>query len=387
MKQIKISLICSLLLFAAVSCDNNKNSSDSAQHIELSCQTIGFTNGDSQTVATWEEGDSFYLYRSEDWSAALLQLLSGAGSDSATFSGKAKSIKAEYYAVSPASAVGAVRSNGEIAITVAPKNILFAGENTTSAIPQVGVESDANQLTFAPIFGALQVELSDFAAVTYVKATLPNESYGLHGTFTYNLLQGNICGKEDSSYSLTRTFTSPIDISSNRNICVAMPEGEYSHIELFVRNSHTFEKMLYTVEGAEVKRGKLTIASATSTTIPAIVDSWHITSFEESAANVDIYIQFNTDNTFVIYQRNNTIEYIRFDGTYTIDYTTSTISGVYSDGLAWSESYTFQIENGVLTMVGTTSNEKSSYEVAEVPAIATQKGAKSLASRGVKRAL
>lgn len=387
MRKIQISLICSLLLLTAVSCNNTKSDSDAAKHIELLCQTNGFTDGESQTFAAWEEGDSFYLYRSEDWHAALLRIVSVAGSNSATFSGKAKSTKNGYYAVSPALAAGAVRSNGEISITVAPNNILFAGENTAAAIPQVGVESGANQLTFTSIFGALQVELSDFDALTYVKVTVPSEGYGLHGTFTYNLQQGNICGKEDTSYSLTRTSATPIDISSNRNICVAMPEGEYSRVELFVRNSHTFEKVLYTVENCEVKCGEITTATATSTILPDIVDCWHITSFEESDANVDIYIQFNTDNTFVIYQRNNSLEYIRFDGTYTIDYTTSTISGVYSDGVAWSESYTFQIENGVLTMVGTTSNEKSSYEVAEMPATATQKGAKSLASRGVKRAL
>ena len=386
MRRFCITLICSLLLLATVGCDN-KNKSDIAKQVEFLCNTTGFTDGENQTYAAWEEEDCFYLYRSEDWSAALLRISSVAGSNSATFNGKAKSTDGEYYAIYPALAAGVIRPNGEISITVEPKNILFAGENTTTATPQIGAESGANKLTFAPIFGALQVELSDFDALTSVKVTVPSDGYGLYGSFTYNLQQGKICGKTNTSYSLTRTFTSPFDISDNRTIHIAMPEGEYSNIDLFVRNDQNSEKMLYTVKDFEIKQGKITVAAATSVVIPAIVDSWHITNFEEATADVDVYIQFNHDNTFVIYQRNNTIEYVRYDGTYTIDPATSTISGEYSDGSKWAEEYSFQVVDGVLTMVGITSNEKSCYEIAEIPAAATQESKTSLASRGVTRPL
>ena len=386
MRRFYISLICSMLLLSTVACDENSKQPEQAKQLEFSCQTTGFTSGENQTYAVWEEGDNFYLYRSEDWSAALLRIMSVAGSNSATFSGKAKSTNGEYYAVSPALAAGAVRSNGEIAITVAPNNIILAGENTAAAIPQVGVESGANQLSFTPIFGALQVDLSEFDAITSVNIVVPSNHSGLYGTFTYNLPQGKISGEEGASHSLTRKFSSPHDISSNRCIYIAMPEGEYSHIDVIVRNEDSFEKSLYSVENFEIKRGEICSAQASHATLPAIVDSWRIKSFENSEAVVDIYIQFNIDNTFVLYQRNNTLEYTRFDGSYTIDEATSTLSGVYSDGSQWAESYTFQVEGGILTMVGTHSNEKFCYEVATIPASA-QERATTLAARGIKRAL
>ena len=113
-----------------------------------------------------------------------------------------------------------------------------------------------------------------------------------------------------------------------------------------------------------------------------IVGSWHIKSFCGGAANADIYMQLNSDKTFLLYQRSNSATFVKYSGTYSLDEANSIISGVYSDGVAWANCYKYSINaNKELVFVNTNnSSEITIYEPAEMPTITTQNVSRAVVS-------
>ena len=64
--------------------------------------------------------------------------------------------------------------------------------------------------------------------------------------------------------------------------------------------------------------------------VKQIVNEWNLIEFDGEVAPYDVYVDFNEDNTFVIYQRIYSAIYEKFDGTYSLS--GNTLSGVYNDG-------------------------------------------------------
>ena len=105
-----------------------------------------------------------------------------------------------------------------------------------------------------------------------------------------------------------------------------------------------------------------------------LVRCWHLVEFCGVDADVDIYIDFDKEGKFVIYQRTESLEFTVFNGTYTIDEEKSIVSGVYNDGTPWLTSYNYVVdeENKLLTLTSVaTPSEVAVYEESEVPASAT----------------
>ena len=103
---------------------------------------------------------------------------------------------------------------------------------------------------------------------------------------------------------------------------------------------------------------------------------WHLVSLYGAEVDVDIYIDFDNDGKFVIYQRTDNLAYTVFDGTYTVDTENSVISGVYSDGTTWLTSYNYVVdkENKTLTLTSVKNpSEVAVYEASEAPSSATVK--------------
>ena len=100
-----------------------------------------------------------------------------------------------------------------------------------------------------------------------------------------------------------------------------------------------------------------------------IANPWHLKSYCGVPAEVDLYIRFNDDKTFLIMQRSGSVGYTEFGGKYSIDEENSVISGTYFDGERWACDYRFSItENGELTLESLTENsEVAVYEAAEMP--------------------
>ena len=101
---------------------------------------------------------------------------------------------------------------------------------------------------------------------------------------------------------------------------------------------------------------------------------WHMVSFCDAPADVDIYIDFGKDGNFAIYQRSKELSYTVFNGTYTNDEENSVIAGVYDDGTPWLSSYYYVVDKEAKSLTLTsveTPSEVAVYELAEVPASAT----------------
>lgn len=70
-----------------------------------------------------------------------------------------------------------------------------------------------------------------------------------------------------------------------------------------------------------------------------IVGCWKLETFAGFQADADVYIVFNADNSFTLYQRSDSHNYTAFLGSYNMDKATSIISGVYSNGTEWAHQY------------------------------------------------
>ena len=117
-----------------------------------------------------------------------------------------------------------------------------------------------------------------------------------------------------------------------------------------------------------------------------VVGSWHLTSYCNMEANVDLHITFRSDASFQILQRTNSMEYQQFSGRYEVAVLTNEenpeliqhrVNGIYSDGKAWANSYICSLdENGHLVMQSEDDiNEVSVYEPTLMPKVAATRTA------------
>lgn len=109
------------------------------------------------------------------------------------------------------------------------------------------------------------------------------------------------------------------------------------------------------------------------------VGSWKLTSYCDNSVDVDLYIQFKPNNTFVILQRSGSPEYVQYGGVYTEDEETQTLSGKYNDGTKWICDYSYEVtENKELILTSLTENrEVSVYKSANMPTVISSRSANS----------
>lgn len=110
--------------------------------------------------------------------------------------------------------------------------------------------------------------------------------------------------------------------------------------------------------------------SDTPSTNVGIYGSWHIKSYCGAPSEVDIYMQLNSDYTFKLYQRSGTSPFSIYSGTFSLNESTKTISGRYSDGVAWANSYYYSINSEKQLVFQNTNNssEITIYEPSTMPA-------------------
>lgn len=73
----------------------------------------------------------------------------------------------------------------------------------------------------------------------------------------------------------------------------------------------------------------------------AIVKEWRIESWNNESPVFDVYIAFNEDGTFEMYQQVYTLTYAYYGGTYIAN--DGLLSGVYSDGSPWESIYKYSV--------------------------------------------
>lgn len=101
----------------------------------------------------------------------------------------------------------------------------------------------------------------------------------------------------------------------------------------------------------------------------SIVGEWGLTTFNNSTeAKPRIYMIFNEDNTFELYQQLYSVVWVRYNGTFTLEGTT--LSGVYADGTPWGGNYVVaysQSPKKIRLTRESDNKDVSIYDATEVP--------------------
>lgn len=98
------------------------------------------------------------------------------------------------------------------------------------------------------------------------------------------------------------------------------------------------------------------------------IGEWVLTKWNNSTdLPFGVYMRFNEDNTFDMYQHTYSVLWVHYKGTFTLNGTT--LTGVYSDGEKWSSDYTIAYMESPkqirLTKKG--SDDEGIYSSTEIP--------------------
>lgn len=97
-----------------------------------------------------------------------------------------------------------------------------------------------------------------------------------------------------------------------------------------------------------------------------LVGQWHLTYYNDSEPEFDVYVEFKEGGKFNIYQQVWSFTYEHFTGTYSVK--NGVVSGKYSDGSAWLTSYQFSVDDWLLKMYNTANTEEVSvYTSCKIP--------------------
>lgn len=102
----------------------------------------------------------------------------------------------------------------------------------------------------------------------------------------------------------------------------------------------------------------------TQTLEQSLCNEWHSTSLTIQA---DIYLDFNSDKTFEMFQQIGQGAYRLYRGTWKLD--GDVLSGKYNDGESWAAKYKISVSGNVLKMLAENCDaEESEFASATIPA-------------------
>ena len=99
----------------------------------------------------------------------------------------------------------------------------------------------------------------------------------------------------------------------------------------------------------------------------SIVGEWKLATWgDESESSILVYIAFNKDGSFDLYQRFTSFRWTHYCGTYVLN--GSYLAGVYSDGVAWADEYEVLFSEDAICLIRKSdNNDISIYTKAEIP--------------------
>lgn len=98
----------------------------------------------------------------------------------------------------------------------------------------------------------------------------------------------------------------------------------------------------------------------------AIAGNWHLTEWRGQMPSFEVYLSISEDGVVTLYQRLESREWELFYSI--VDYTNNTISGEYSDGVAWSTAYSVALDGDTMTWIDTAdSTDISVYTRSALP--------------------
>lgn len=97
-----------------------------------------------------------------------------------------------------------------------------------------------------------------------------------------------------------------------------------------------------------------------------LVGEWVLTEWNGEAPEFVVYIDFNKDATFAIYQQVWSLDYQLFEGTCRTK--SDVLSGSYTDGSVWATNYKYSVSGNNLTLTSQDGTSvKSVYEKCTIP--------------------
>lgn len=119
------------------------------------------------------------------------------------------------------------------------------------------------------------------------------------------------------------------------------------------------------------------------TTYATIEGEWHMVSYsDEMSENIDLYVKFNADRTFVEYQKLRFPYFVKYAGQYSI--TDKVLTGMYDDNTPFNSSYNveFDSDNTRLTLSSVEYPDDITVFAREAIPSSVTDGAKNLTTRG-----
>lgn len=89
-------------------------------------------------------------------------------------------------------------------------------------------------------------------------------------------------------------------------------------------------------------------------------------SIQVGDETIEVYVAFSEDGTFNLYQKIGYGSFVLYDGTYAV--AGKVLSGSYSDGTVWGNSYIVSVDNDIMTLsAATNSTDIYTYEKCSIP--------------------
>ena len=116
----------------------------------------------------------------------------------------------------------------------------------------------------------------------------------------------------------------------------------------------------------------------------SIVGEWVLTEWNGSKdLPFGVYLRFNEDNTFDLYQHTYTVLWVHYSGTFSLDGTS--LTGVYSDGESWQHySIKYNSKSKQIRLTNTDKNEVSIYSATTIPSEIEEDATEALNVRSVE---
>lgn len=100
-------------------------------------------------------------------------------------------------------------------------------------------------------------------------------------------------------------------------------------------------------------------------TLNDIVGEWHLVEMNNKEVPFSVYIVFNDDESFDIYQQVYELSYVKYSGNYTLE--GAILEGSYLDGYDWKNSYKVSIQSSPKCLILKGDDEVLVYEPCAVP--------------------
>lgn len=97
-----------------------------------------------------------------------------------------------------------------------------------------------------------------------------------------------------------------------------------------------------------------------------VAGEWQLVQWNDAAPEFKVYIDFNADGTFEMYQQVWSFDYELYTGKYVV--TGDVMTGTYADGSNWACGYKVNVVDGQLTMYSQEDQSVTSlYEKCTIP--------------------